>query len=113
VAQHTQIANSLKEAFSIRKGEVISLVGAGGKSSLMQALADELAATGGTVITTTTTKIFDWQAPSPHLIVEADEDKMLGLLLEALGNINMLHWLKTDCYKVANWMALAPSSSNA
>lgn len=85
MAQHTQIANSLKEAFSIRKGEVISLVGAGGKSSLMQALADELAATGGTVITTTTTKIFDWQAPSPHLIVEADEDKMLGLLLEALG----------------------------
>ena len=84
MAQHTQIKSGLAQAFDIKKDEVISLVGGGGKSSLMQALADELAAAGGTVVTTTTTKIFEYQSPSGCLIVEADEDKMLALMLEAL-----------------------------
>jgi probable selenium-dependent hydroxylase accessory protein YqeC len=77
-------ASSLREAFALRYGEVISLVGAGGKSALMSALAGELAAAGESVITTTTTRIFDWQAPGTSLILEADEQKMLELLSQEL-----------------------------
>ncbi|MCJ7654933.1 MAG: putative selenium-dependent hydroxylase accessory protein YqeC, partial [Dehalococcoidia bacterium] len=51
-----------KEALDIRPGEVISLVGGGGKTTLMFALARELALGSGCVITTTTTKILE---PSP------------------------------------------------
>ena len=71
---------NLAQAFGIRRGEVVSLVGAGGKTSLMLALARELAAGGEAVITTTTTRIFDWQAPGTSLIVEQDEEKMMSRL---------------------------------
>jgi probable selenium-dependent hydroxylase accessory protein YqeC len=75
---------SLKEAFDIHYGDVISLVGAGGKTTLMLALAKELAATGESIVTTTTTKIFDWQAPGSSLIVELDEKKMIAQLVQEL-----------------------------
>lgn len=45
------------KAFNLEKGGVVSLVGAGGKTSLMYRLAHEMSAAGGTVLTTTTTKI--------------------------------------------------------
>jgi probable selenium-dependent hydroxylase accessory protein YqeC len=77
-------AITLKEAFNIHRGEVISLVGAGGKTTLMSALANELADDNSSVISTTTTKIFDWQVSGDILIVEKDEDKMLDCLLQAL-----------------------------
>jgi len=76
--------SSLKEAFNIQYREVISLVGAGGKTTLMVALAKELAATGETIVTTTTTKIFDWQAPGSSLIMEPDERKMIAQLIQEL-----------------------------
>lgn len=96
MAEHTKIGvikgkcpspdkiTGLKEAFDIHQGEVISLVGAGGKTTLMSALAKQLAEDGESVITTTTTKIFDWQAPGTCLIVEADEEKVLDLLRQEL-----------------------------
>jgi len=96
LAEHTKIESvkredsmpgktiTLKEAFGIRPGEVISLVGAGGKTTLMSALARELCDGNESVITTTTTKIFEWQAPGEKLIIEADENKMLELAVQAL-----------------------------
>jgi probable selenium-dependent hydroxylase accessory protein YqeC len=65
---------TLKEALDIRPGEVISLVGGGGKTTLMFALARELAFGDGCVVTTTTTKILE-PSPSetPLLLLEADE----------------------------------------
>ena len=54
---------SLKHYFSLKEKAVVSFIGAGGKTSLMFALAHELAASGSTVLTTTTTKIF---MPSPQ-----------------------------------------------
>ncbi len=75
---------SLKDALDIHYGEVISLVGAGGKTTLMSALAKELASTGEPVVTTTTTKIFDWQASGTSLIVESDEKKMIAHLVQEL-----------------------------
>ena len=42
------------EIFHIKKGDIITLTGAGGKTSLMMALATELAQIGKVLITTTT-----------------------------------------------------------
>ena len=43
---------------SLKKGDVVSILGSGGKTTLMFLLAQELAQKGFRVITTTTTKIF-------------------------------------------------------
>jgi probable selenium-dependent hydroxylase accessory protein YqeC len=48
---------SLRHSLGLKKGGVISLVGAGGKTALMFRLARELASGGDRVLTTTTTKI--------------------------------------------------------
>jgi len=48
----------LEEALELDRHRIISLVGAGGKTSLMFAMAGELSARGNHVITSTTTKIF-------------------------------------------------------
>lgn len=73
------------EAFGLKHGEVISLVGGGGKTSLMFALAHELASGGRPVITTTTTKILE---PAPDetdlLIVEPDEERLTETVLKSL-----------------------------
>ena len=73
---------TLKEALDIEPGEVISLVGGGGKTTLMFALARELASNGNCV-TTTTTKIFE---PLPSetqlLLLEKDEEEMIRLFLQ-------------------------------
>ncbi|MCK7504559.1 MAG: hypothetical protein MZV70_11045 [Desulfobacterales bacterium] len=46
------------DALLLHGGGVVSLVGAGGKTSLMYRLARELAGTGQAVLTTTTTRIY-------------------------------------------------------
>ena len=58
---------TLREAFSIGNREVISLVGGGGKTTLLYALGRELSETGHGIILTTTTKILE-PAPSPFLL---------------------------------------------
>jgi probable selenium-dependent hydroxylase accessory protein YqeC len=52
-------------------GGVISLVGAGGKTTLMFRIARELAAAGETVLTTTTTRIYPPQAAQSGQVVVA------------------------------------------
>ncbi len=75
----------LSEAFNIGEHEVISLVGAGGKTSLMFTLARELAVAGKHVITTTTTKILEPSSyETPLLLLEADTEKMMRRLLQNL-----------------------------
>jgi len=59
----------LKEAFGIKDKEVIALVGGGGKTTLMFALAKELSAGKRHVITTTTTKIFKPSATDTEKII--------------------------------------------
>ena len=49
---------SLRQSLQLSKGGVISLVGAGGKTSLMFRLARELSGQGDAVLSTTTTKIY-------------------------------------------------------
>ncbi len=50
---------NLETAFSLREKEVVSLVGGGGKTTLLFAMGDELSRAGKKVILTTTTKIWD------------------------------------------------------
>ena len=50
---------SLREGLMLEGGGVISLVGGGGKTTLMFKLAHELSMAGQSVLTTTTTKIFE------------------------------------------------------
>ena len=54
---------SIKQALSLGDKGVVSIVGAGGKTTLMYSLADELVSAGKRVLTTTTTKIFK---PTPE-----------------------------------------------
>ena len=78
-------AFSLKEALGLAERELISLVGAGGKTTLMFRLANELFLAGKRVITTTTTRIMEPAAEeTPLLIVEADEEKAAGAARDAL-----------------------------
>jgi probable selenium-dependent hydroxylase accessory protein YqeC len=64
---------SVREHFLPQAGGVVSLVGAGGKTTLMFRLAGELAQNGERVLTTTTTKIL-WptEGQSAHVVVSAD-----------------------------------------
>jgi probable selenium-dependent hydroxylase accessory protein YqeC len=50
---------TLEEAFSLREKEVISLIGGGGKTTLMFALGKELSLRRKGILLTTTTKIWD------------------------------------------------------
>jgi probable selenium-dependent hydroxylase accessory protein YqeC len=67
----------LTEALGIKAREMISLVGAGGKTTLMFRLAKELFLSGKKLVTTTTTKILE---PKPgetrSLFIDPDEEKI-------------------------------------
>jgi len=73
----------LKRALGIERGEVVSLVGAGGKTTTMFRLADELASDGWKVITTTTTMIWR-EKRCGHTILESDAGRLLEKVSPAL-----------------------------
>jgi len=67
----------LVEALGIQAREVISLVGAGGKTTLMFRLAKELLLSGKKVVTTTTTKILEpASGETSSLFIDPDEEKI-------------------------------------
>jgi probable selenium-dependent hydroxylase accessory protein YqeC len=55
----------LKDALALRRGELVSLIGAGGKTTTLFRLAKEFRDQGGKVLVTTTTKIF--KPAKPHV----------------------------------------------
>lgn len=74
-------SESLLDCFGLGEGvNVVALVGAGGKTSLLYALAREIVRSGRTVVTTTTTKIltprFD---QSPKLLLVQDDPELRTL----------------------------------
>ncbi|MEG1254530.1 selenium cofactor biosynthesis protein YqeC [Clostridium sp.] len=79
----------LLETIRIRKGDVISIVGAGGKTTLMFTLAEELKSRGRVLVTTTTKIYTPAKSQYNHLIikenihdnVESNED----LIHDSLG----------------------------
>jgi probable selenium-dependent hydroxylase accessory protein YqeC len=69
----------------IRKGDIVSIVGSGGKTTLMYTLARELVERGNRVVTTTTTKIFTPRpTDSPQLLVSDKEEYLLERIQELL-----------------------------
>jgi probable selenium-dependent hydroxylase accessory protein YqeC len=67
----------LTEALGIQAKEVISLVGAGGKTTLMFRLAKELFLIGKNVVTTTTTKILEpTSGETKFLFIDSDGRKI-------------------------------------
>ena len=84
--------NSIRETLQLRDGGVVSLVGGGGKTTLMFQLAGEFASAGQSVLTTTTTRIFK---PSPDLCpliyVTANVPEMLEQLAGAETDPSCVH----------------------
>ncbi len=74
----------LKEALGLKKGEMLSLIGAGGKSTTLFCLAHELWEGGGRVLVTTTAKIFKPAKPHVHKLYLAQD---LDALLSELAKI--------------------------
>ena len=70
--------NSLINALQLNNKGVVSLIGAGGKTSLMFLLAKKLSQSKNRVLTTTTTKIFmPGSDLSPDTIIENDVDELI------------------------------------
>ena len=71
----------LKTAFDIKDRELISIIGAGGKTSLMFALAQELSSPEKLVISTTTTKIlFPEVADTPLVLFASEQPNLLDVI---------------------------------
>lgn len=68
---------TLKEAFDLKKGEMLSLIGAGGKTTTLYRLARELWEAGEKVLVTTTTKMFKPAKPHVHRLFLARDREAL------------------------------------
>jgi molybdenum cofactor cytidylyltransferase len=77
----------LADALGVRAGEVVALTGAGGKTTTLFRLADELAARGLRVVTTTTTRLAQREVDSlPHALALGFPPELpagFGALLDA------------------------------
>lgn len=75
---------TLKEALGLKPGEILSLVGAGGKTTTLFCLANEFYEEGKKVLATTTTKIAKPTRPHVHKLFLAQD---LEALLKELDKI--------------------------
>lgn len=76
---------SLSRAFGIKSGDIVSLVGGGGKTTTMYYIAGELAKEGLKVIVTTTTHIFPPEITYTYLLT-----KDINEVKEALKESNLI-----------------------
>ncbi|MGE5601664.1 MAG: selenium cofactor biosynthesis protein YqeC, partial [Nitrososphaerales archaeon] len=75
----------IADGLRIRSGDVVTLVGGGGKTTVMFRLAEELTAAGLTVISTMTTKIFvEQMARAPASLLLRDDGSVPPELAELL-----------------------------
>jgi len=75
----------LAEALGLRARDHVALVGGGGKTTVMFALADQLKAEGSTVLTSTTTKVWEQQAQkAPSVILEGSGPQWKEELVQVL-----------------------------
>jgi probable selenium-dependent hydroxylase accessory protein YqeC len=70
---------SLRYSLNLKNGGVISLVGAGGKTSLMFRLARELSRQGDAVLSTTTTKIYTPSRKQSSVVMISESPKDLAI----------------------------------
>lgn len=93
----------LSKALEVDRGEIISLVGAGGKTTTMYRLAQELSADGWRVITTTTTMIWS-EERSEQTILEPQGRALLGKAQAALDrchHVTVGSGLREDLGKIS------------
>jgi len=77
----------LAEALEIGEKEIISIVGAGGKTTLMFRLAKELVIQGRNVLTTTTTKILEPSSnETSFVLIDQNEEKIKNFILENIDD---------------------------
>lgn len=76
------LSQRFSQALELQRGDLVSLVGAGGKTGLLEALASEQAAGGQAVLATTTTHIF---RPSGAVLIEPHEDWLPERIERALA----------------------------
>ncbi|MGQ9907445.1 MAG: selenium cofactor biosynthesis protein YqeC [Candidatus Flexifilum sp.] len=80
------LTDSLADAFELVPGDIVSIVGAGGKTSLLVGLARELTARGWKVLVTTTTRLAADQLDLfPARVEGADDRDALAAALDAHG----------------------------
>ena len=101
----------LHQALGVQRGDVVALVGAGGKTSTMVALAHELAELGWRVLVTTTTRLGADQAGLfPRALTDMEPPERLSAALES-DRIVLVHGGiydgKTHAPSVA-WLAEMP-----
>jgi len=85
------VRGAISEALGLKEREVISLVGAGGKTTLMYRLAKELLLSGKRVVTTTTTKILEPKLKeTKFLFVDSDEKKIKNFVWQHLDQYRHL-----------------------
>jgi probable selenium-dependent hydroxylase accessory protein YqeC len=70
---------SLRHSLKLRNGGVISIVGAGGKTSLMFRLARELSGQGAAVLSTTTTKIYTPSRRQSSIVIISESARALAI----------------------------------
>lgn len=91
--------NTLKKALGIRPGEVVSLVGGGGKTTLMYSLAQEMIVPKNLIISTTTTKIFPPSSfETSYLLLSREEKEIVDFILK---NINKFRHITLASEKLA------------
>jgi probable selenium-dependent hydroxylase accessory protein YqeC len=82
---HRREKRTLSESLGLGEKEIISLVGAGGKTTLMFRLAKELLDSGKKVVTTTTTKIAEpTHGDTPCLLIDPEPANLLRRLSDHL-----------------------------
>ncbi len=80
----------LSQVIKIKNGSVIALVGGGGKTSIMYALANELVTMGKKVIVVTTTHIFLPEQGAVDRLLISLEEKLLDEAKASLQDANMI-----------------------
>ena len=89
----------LRRALLPDQGAVVSLVGAGGKTSLMFRLARELSLSGDTVLTTTTTKISKREAAeNSAVVVSGPVSTILGRAADIIPVHSHMTAVRDSCY---------------
>ncbi len=92
---------SLLQSLKLKKG-IVSLVGAGGKTSLMFAIAGELVEIGQSVLTTTTTKmLMPTPKEVPHIVLSDLPEEILDGA-KVLGREGALHLFAASGKGVSN-----------
>jgi molybdenum cofactor cytidylyltransferase len=82
---------NLRDALAIRRGEVVSISGGGGKTTVLYRLALETVATGGKAIVTGTTRFTPPESgPLPAIVLDERPDDLLEQVRAALGTEDLV-----------------------